>query len=66
LDFDYTLIHPGILLRQQALKQTYQPEIEKPFLKKDEQHEFKAGWNCQNDTKLFDRAVGFVSFKTKN
>lgn len=63
LGFDHAWVHLGILLRQPAWKQTYQPKIHKPLLKTDGQYEFKAGWDCQNDTKLFDRAVGFVSFK---
>lgn len=66
LGFDHILIHLAILLRQAALKQTSETKPQKPLLKTDGQREFNAGWDCQGDTKLSDRAVGFVSLRKKN
>lgn len=63
LSLAHTLIHTGILPRQPTLKQTYQAKPQTSLLKTAGQHEFKAGWDCQNDAKVFVRAVGFVSFK---
>lgn len=66
LGFDHILIHLAILPRQAALKQTSETKPQKPLLKTDGQRELKAGWDCQGDTKLSDRAVGFVSLRKKN